>query len=165
MSELLHFFDGHLFFKILLFAVALDSVLGVLRAVKEHKFNSCVGIDGAVRKVSMLVSIVVLMCIDKLVGFNFLFLIPEEYLKYIGVERIGICGLFCLLFILYEAVSILKNLTLCGAPVPTRLKKFIQKFLDNMTDELPKEVKVEIEAKVLNKATDEATYNQTHEGE
>ena len=43
-----------------------------------------------------------------------------------------------------EIVSILKNMTLCGLPVPTRLKLFIQKFLDDMTEELPEEVVEEL---------------------
>ena len=38
------------FFKILLFAVVLDVFFGISRAIKEHGFNSCVGIDGAIRK-------------------------------------------------------------------------------------------------------------------
>ena len=28
-------------------------------------------------------------------------------------------------------------MTLCGLPVPTRIKNFIQKFLEDMTEELP----------------------------
>jgi len=38
---------------------------------------------------------------------------------------------------LYEAVSILKNMTLCGLPVPVKIKKWIQKFLEDMTTEMP----------------------------
>ena len=144
MNEIITFIGPHLFFKILLYAVLLDTVLGVLRAVKEHKFNSCVGIDGAIRKVAMLFSVLLLMFIDSLVNIDFLSIIPQEYLQYIGIKRMGICDLFCLLFILYEAVSVLKNMTLCGLPVPTRLKKFIQKFLDDMTDELPEEAAEEL---------------------
>ena len=144
MNEIITFIGPHLFFKILLYAVLLDTVLGVLRAVKEHKFNSCVGIDGAIRKVAMLFSVLLLMFIDSLVNIDFLSIIPQEYLQYIGINRMGICELFCLLFILYEAVSVLKNMTLCGLPVPTRLKKFIQKFLDDMTDELPEEAAEEL---------------------
>lgn len=30
-----------------------------------------------------------------------------------------------------------ENMTLCGLPVPTRIKNFIQKFLEDMTEELP----------------------------
>ena len=31
-------------------------------------------------------------------------------------------------------------MTLCGLPVPMKIKRWIQKFLDDMTDELPEEV-------------------------
>ena len=144
MGELITFFEAHLFFILLLYAVLLDTVLGVLRAIKEHKFNSCVGIDGAIRKVAMILSVVFLMVIDASVKIDFLFMIPKEYLQYIGLERLGICELFCILYILYEAISILKNMTLCGLPVPTKIKKWIQKFLDDMTDELPEEVTEEL---------------------
>ena len=139
MNVLIAFIESHLFFNLLLYAVLLDTVLGVLRAIKEHKFNSCVGIDGAIRKVAMILSVVFLMVIDASVKIDFLFMVPTEYLQYIGLERLGICELFCILFILYEAISILKNMTLCGLPVPAKIKKWIQKFLDDMTDELPEE--------------------------
>lgn len=139
-GELILFIGKHSFFIILLYAVLMDTILGVLRAVKEHKFNSCVGIDGAIRKVAMLFSVMFLMFIDSMVQIDFLFMIPQEYMQWIGITRMGVCELFCLLFILYEIVSILKNMTLCGLPVPTKLKDFIQKFLDDMTDELPVEV-------------------------
>ena len=140
LNELVLFIGTHSFFFLLLYAVLLDTILGVLRAVREHKFNSCVGIDGAIRKVAMLLSVMFLMFIDSLVKIDFLFMIPQEYLQYLGISRMGVCEMFCLLFILYEIVSILKNMTLCGLPVPAKLKTFIQKFLDDMTEELPEEV-------------------------
>lgn len=139
-GELILFIGKHSFFIILLYAVLMDTILGVLRAVKEHKFNSCVGIDGAIRKVAMLFSVMFLMFIDSIVQIDFLFMIPQEYLQWLGISRMGVCELFCLLFVLYEIVSILKNMTLCGLPVPAKLKGFIQKFLDDMTEELPEEV-------------------------
>ena len=139
-NELILFIEKHSFFIILLYAVLLDTFLGVLRAIKEHKFNSCVGIDGAIRKVAMLFSVMFLMFIDTIVQIDFLFMIPQEYLQWLGVSRMGVCELFCLLFVLYEIVSILKNMTLCGLPVPIKLKGYIQKFLDDMTEELPEEV-------------------------
>lgn len=144
MKEILTLIEAHSFFIILLWAVLLDTILGVLRAIKEHKFNSCVGIDGAIRKVAMLFSVLLLMFVDTIVNIDLLFLVPEKYLQYIGISKMGICEIFCLLFILYEIVSILKNMTLCGLPVPTKIKKFIQKFLDDMTEELPKEVSKEL---------------------
>ena len=134
MKEIMTLFEAHSFLTVLLIAVLMDTILGVLRAIKEHRFNSCVGIDGAIRKVAMLFCVIVLVFIDSIVKIDFLFMIPEEYLRYIGISRMGICELFCLLFILYEIVSILKNMTLCGLPVPRKVKTFIQKFLDDMTD-------------------------------
>lgn len=118
----------------------MDTILGVLRAIKERKFNSCVGIDGAIRKVAMLFSVMFLMVIDTMVQINFLFMIPEKYLQYIGIERLGICEVFCVLYILYEAVSILKNMSLCGLPIPAKAKQFLVNFLDDMTEELPEKV-------------------------
>lgn len=140
LNELILFIGKHSFFIILLYAVLMDTILGVLRAIKERKFNSCVGIDGAIRKVAMLFSVMFLMVIDTMVQINFLFMIPEKYLQYIGIERLGICEVFCVLYILYEAVSILKNMSLCGLPIPAKAKQFLVNFLDDMTEELPEKV-------------------------
>lgn len=141
MREILILLSGNSFFRILTIAVLLDTILGVLRAFKYRKFNSCVGIDGAIRKVAMLVSVGLLMLVDTIMQFNLLFMIPEKYIQYIGITKLGLCEFFCLLFILYEAVSILKNMTLCGLPVPGKAKVFIQHFLDEMTDEMPDDSK------------------------
>lgn len=127
------------FFKILLLAVTLDTILGVLRSIKEHKFNSCVGIDGAIRKAAMVLSVLLLMATDVIMHINILFMVPEQYIKILGIDKLGVCEFFCLLFILYELVSILKNMTLCGLPVPSKAKKWVQKFLEDMTEELPDE--------------------------
>lgn len=139
MEKIITLLASNAFVKILLIAVALDTILGVLRAIKEHKFNSCVGIDGAIRKAGMLLSVCFLMATDVIMHINVLSMIPEEYVQLLGIDKMGICEFFSLLFILYELVSILKNMTLCGLPVPTKIKRWIQKFLDDMTEELPEE--------------------------
>jgi toxin secretion/phage lysis holin len=144
MDKIITLLSSNSFVKILLIAVALDTILGVLRAIKEHKFNSCVGIDGAIRKAGMLLSVCFLMATDVIMHINVLSMVPEEYVQILGIDKMGICEFFSLLFILYELVSILKNMTLCGLPVPTKIKKWIQKFLDDMTEELPKEVVQEL---------------------
>ena len=64
IQETLKLLTGNSFFEILLIAVVLDTILGVLRAIKEHKFNSCVGIDGAIRKAAMLLRVGLLMLVD-----------------------------------------------------------------------------------------------------
>ena len=124
------------FLKILLVAITLDTILGVLRAVKYGKFNSAFGIDGAIRKVAMLVSIIALMAVDVIVNINVLFMVPEEYIKFLGITKLGMSEFFCLLFILYEFVSILKNMTLVEIPVPARIRGYIEKILEDMTDEM-----------------------------
>ena len=139
MEKIITLLASNSFVKILLIAVALDTILGVLRAIKEHKFNSCVGIDGAIRKAAMLFSVCLLMAMDVIVHINVLCMIPEQYIQVLGISKLGVCEFFSLLFILYELVSILKNMTLCGLPVPTKIKIWIQKFLDDMTEELPEE--------------------------
>lgn len=142
MEQILNLLASNSFIKLLLLAVTLDTILGVLRAIKEHKFNSCTGIDGAIRKAAMLLSVCLLMAADVIMHINILFMIPESYIKFLGIQKMGICEFFALLFVLYEGVSILKNMTLCGLPVPLRIKKWIQKFLEDMTEELPEGAEV-----------------------
>lgn len=144
IDKIITLLSSNSFVKILLIAVALDTILGVLRAIKEHKFNSCVGIDGAIRKAGMLLSVCFLMATDVIMHINVLSMVPEAYVQLLGIDKMGICEFFSLLFILYELVSILKNMTLCGLPVPTKIKRWIQKFLDDMTEELPEEAVQEL---------------------
>lgn len=136
LMHIIDLLNSNSFLKILLIAVTLDTILGVLRAVKYGKFNSAFGIDGAIRKVAMLISIVALMVVDVIVNINALFMVPEEYIKILGIKKLGMSEFFCLLFILYETVSILKNMTLLEIPVPAKVRRFIEKFLKDMTDEM-----------------------------
>ena len=128
---------SNIFIEVVAIVIFLDTFLGVLRAIKQRKFNSCFGIDGGIRKVAMLGCIAFLAALDMCVTFNLAFMLPADWLKVMGVDKIGLCEFFCILFILYEAVSILKNMLLCGLPVPTKLKNWIENFLNIMTDELP----------------------------
>ena len=117
--------------------IIFDVILGTLRAIKERDFNSSVGIDGMIRKVCMLISLVALAAIDSLLNLNFIGFVPEDIINAIGVKQIALCEFFALLFTMYEIVSVLKNWTLCGIWLPTKLKDGIYKWLENMTGELP----------------------------
>lgn len=130
---------GNSLIKLLIIAILLDTILGTGRALRFHSFNSSVGIDGAIRKVSMLVSAFLLMTSDLIVNFNLVAFIPEEYLKIFGLEKVGLCELFVILFLVFEAISILKNMVLCGLPVPVKIREWLEKFLDSMTGELKEE--------------------------
>lgn len=76
--------------RLVIIAVVMDTIFGAMRAVKEHRFNSCVGIDGAIRKVSMVVSLVFLTAIDLLIHVNLIGFIPEEVRNYFPASIIVI---------------------------------------------------------------------------
>ncbi len=127
---------GNVIVRLVVIAVVMDTIFGVGRAIRERKFNSSVGIDGAIRKVSMVVSIVFLGAIDILVHINLIAFIPEEARSFIPGGAVGMAEFFGILYLCYEAVSILKNMTLCGLPVKGLWKK-VQAFLTRYTKELP----------------------------
>lgn len=122
--------------RLVVIAVVMDTIFGIGRAIREHKFNSSVGIDGAIRKISMIVSIVFMGVVDVLVHINLIGFLPEEVRSYLPTTTIGLAEFFGLLYICYEIVSILKNMALCGLPVKGLWKK-VQAFLGKYTEELP----------------------------
>lgn len=136
ISSFITTLSSNRFVDLVLIAVMLDTVLGLLRAIKERQFNSCFGIDGAIRKIAIVISVVFLAVVDKLLGFNMLPFVSEDILKYIGITKLGICEFFSLLYIIYESISILKNLCLCGAPIPKKVRNVLEQWLDTMTAEL-----------------------------
>lgn len=121
--------------QLVIIAVIIDTFFGLLRAVKYHKLNSGFGIDGAIRKCAMIISIMMLAVVDYITGFNMICFLPEEVRRYVG-ESIGISGFFALLDLTYEVVSILKNMALCGLPVK-KVWLYVKMFLSKYTDELP----------------------------
>lgn len=121
-----------------IFVVIFDTVFGMIRAFKEHKFNSCFGIDGAIRKVSMIISIVFLCIADRLAKINLIAFVPDEVMSIFGISSVGTAEFFGLFFIAYEIVSVLKNMVLCDLPVKF-IWENVTKFLKKYTDELPDE--------------------------
>lgn len=121
------------------FAVAIDTVFGLMRAIKHRSWNSSVGIDGAIRKISMLVCMTFMAILDTACGFNLIKLFPDDisgHLTSMSLTHIGFAEFFGILFIAYECVSILKNMYLCGLPVKwVWAKAYV--FLYKYTDELP----------------------------
>ena len=122
--------------QLVVLAIVFDTIFGVIRAIKEHKFNSCVGIDGAIRKISMVISLVFLLITDQIIAVNLIAFVPETIRSYIGLDAVGLTGFFSLLYIAYEIVSILKNMTLCGLPVRIIWDK-LKAILGKYTAELP----------------------------
>ncbi len=122
--------------ELVVLAIVFDTIFGVLRAIREKRFNSCAGIDGAIRKVGMLISLVFMLAIDQLIKVNLIGFIPEAVRTQLGLNTVGVAEFFALLYIAYEVVSILKNMALCGLPVKKIWEK-IREFLSNYTEELP----------------------------
>lgn len=138
LTNLLTALAENVIIELVIIAVVMDTLFGAGRAIKQHKFNSSVGIDGAIRKISMLLSLVFLAIIDKLIHINLIGFIPENVRTYFpkSIVVIGLAEFFGLLYLCYEMVSILKNMTLCGLPVKS-LWIAVRKFLGKYTEELP----------------------------
>ena len=129
---------GNIFIRLLLIAVCADMVFSSLRAAKYRKWNSAVGIDGAIRKAGMLACVLLFTAIDMMMHVDVLGWLPAEarnVMDSCGVVKMGVTELFALLFILYEATSVLKNMLLCGLPVPAGLREKLGAWLSTMTEE------------------------------
>lgn len=127
---------NNIIFYLLVISILLDVFLGSIRAIKERTWNSTVGINGILRKCAMIGSGVFLIVVDSILNVDLLFFVPDEILGFFGIGFVGIFELFGIMFILYESSSILKNMVLCGLPIPLRFKKIIEKFLSDMTSEV-----------------------------
>lgn len=136
IEKILGLFMNNRIVQLVVVAVIFDSIFGITRAIRERKFNSCFGIDGAIRKISMIVSLCGLIVVDCLVRVNLIGFLPDEVRQIIGVDTIGTADFFGLLYICYEVVSILKNMYLCGLPVKG-VWSTVKNILSNYTDELP----------------------------
>ena len=60
VERIIYTLANNMMIQLVIIAIVMDTIFGIIRAVKEHGFNSCFGIDGAIRKISMVVSIVLL---------------------------------------------------------------------------------------------------------
>lgn len=124
--------------KLLLIFIIFDIVFGILRAIKERKLNSTIGIDGMIRKAGMILSDCFLFIIDRIINLNFVGFVPEEILSFLNLKFVGIGDLFNILFIIFESLSVLKNMHRCKLPIPKKLEKAIEKLLTEFTEEVKK---------------------------
>lgn len=134
---ILELFRNKAFITLIIFIV-LDTIFGILRAIRERSLNSCIGIDGIIRKSGMLLSILFFFLIDKILEINLLGFIPKEVLSFIKLDQVGVGMLFSILYIVFESLSVLKNMYKCKLPIPTKLKNVIEKILSDFTEEIKK---------------------------
>lgn len=133
---LFDFFINNRLLKVLVVMLALDTIFGILRALREKKINSGIGIDGMIRKVGMIISIFFFILVDVILEVNLIGFIPETLRSYIHIEQVGVAFLFNVLFIVFEALSVLKNMIRCKLPIPKKLQKWLEKILKEFTTEL-----------------------------
>lgn len=122
--------------KLLLLIIVMDIAFGVIRAIKERKVNSTIGIDGMIRKVAMITAMIFLIGIDLLIPIDLIGFIPEPVKDYLNFDRVGIDSLFSILFVIFESLSVLKNMIKCELPIPQKLQDFLEKIMSEYTDEL-----------------------------
>jgi toxin secretion/phage lysis holin len=120
--------------NVLTLIIVFDVILGILRAIKEKHFNSTIGINGGIRKIAMIISIGFLSGCDTLFSINAFNFLPTELST--NFPKLGLSAFFSLLFIVFEFVSVLKNMRNCGLPIPKKLKTKIENILNSFTDEL-----------------------------
>ncbi len=122
--------------KVLIIVIVLDLILGVLRALRERNVNSCIGIDGMIRKVGMLIVISFLLIIDSIINLNLIGFIPEGIREPLNLGEVGISSLFNILFVIFEILSIFKNMILCKLPIPKKLQDYLEKIMKEFTGEI-----------------------------
>lgn len=141
MDVLLNYLHQHTTIIIVAVAIIFDTLLGFFLSVKDKKTYSSIGIDGMIRKASMLACIVFLVCLDYILHINIIGWLPEQILqifKIVHMDNIGISDVFSVLFVVFELLSILKNWALMGLPMFKGVNEWIEKFLETFTEELPK---------------------------
>lgn len=122
--------------KVLAIFIILDTIMGTLRAIKYKKINSAIGIDGMIRKAGMVLSIFFFYLIDFVIQIDLIGFIPQEAKNFLNINKIGMGDLFSLIFITFEFLSVLKNMTLCKLPIPKKLQNFLNKLLKEFTQEI-----------------------------
>ena len=125
-------------FKLLCVVIVMDLIFGILRALREKEINSSIGIDGMIRKIGMLIAIIFLCVIDYIVHIDFISFIPETIKSFLNLGQIGINNLFSYLFIIFEILSIFKNMILCKLPIPKKLQSYLEKIMEEFTGEIKK---------------------------
>ena len=89
----------------------------------------------------MLISIIFLSLIDSIVNIDLIGFIPENIKNVLQFGKIGISDIFNLLFIIFEILSIFKNMILCKLPIPKKLQEFLENAMKEMTGEIKENAK------------------------
>ena len=103
--------DGEIIWAVL-FLVAFDVILGIMRALKKHHFKSSINKSGIINKCGVMLSVIFFYVLDLL----------------LGLRGIGFAELFGSTICMSELVSIATNLQALNVPLPRVISELIDKF-------------------------------------
>lgn len=127
--------------SLLMILCFFDVMLGILTAIRKGTINSTIGLNGIIRKVVIIVSLLFLHMIDILCGVNLISFFPNNIKDWIQstlqINTVGIAGLFGVYIILFELLSILKNWeSATNIRIPQKIKKLLNRISSEVqTDE------------------------------
>ena len=122
-------------FQLVAILVIMDVIFGCFRAIKERNFNSTIGINGMIRKAGILVSLLFMALMDTVIHIDLIAYIPEAIKSFLPAPQVGLLEFFAIIYIVYELLSVLKNMTLSGLPVK-KIWDVVKKFLKANTSEI-----------------------------
>ena len=104
MEMLFNYLQAHRMLALVAFVIIFDLFLGVMRSFKEKKTNSTIGIDGMIRKVSMIACLLFLVVLDFLIHLDLIAWLPSQILDILKQSvspqlELVMCLLYYLLFL------------------------------------------------------------------
>ena len=136
MEAILSEISTHPVIKLVCLSLLADAIFGVLRAMKNHELNSSFGINGLLRKCGIILAVLFLFIADTITNIDLMPFVTEETLRYISLTTIGLTEVFGMLFVAFEALSILKNMMKLGIPLPKGIKGKLETWLINNSEEM-----------------------------
>lgn len=118
--------------ELVIAAILLDTILGILCAIKAKKFNCSFGVNGAIRKVAMIVTVITMTFVDQITNINLVSFVPKEVLSIFMIDKVGLSDFFSILYILFETISILKSMSYLKLPVFKKANVWIENMLQKI---------------------------------
>lgn len=120
-----------------LIAMCTDILMGMLRACKERRLNSCFGSLGILRKTGVLVSIAATYGICRVMDLDLSGLNGvDKILRMFHLSKLTPADFVCLCYFTMEFQSIIKNMALCGILPESwgrKLTEMLKKYTGEMT--------------------------------
>ena len=88
-----------------------------------------------IRKAGILVSLLFMALMDTVIHIDLIAYIPEAIKGFLPDPQVGLLEFFAIIYIVYELLSVLKNMTLSGLPVK-KIWDVVKKFLKANTSEI-----------------------------